>query len=311
MSLKKYNYIHISITLPFVLLFVTINTFAQKWNKDYQNYIDKYKDIAIEQMLKHGIPASITLAQGILESGAGKSVLATKGNNHFGIKCHEWTGPTMIKSDDRPDDCFRVYKNVRQSFEDHSAFLQRPRYKTLFRLSRNDYRAWAKGLKECGYATNPSYPMLLINLIETYHLYTFDNMKHYNHDAARQPEKNNAISVANPHQIFYYNKNYYIRARKGDSFISLSKELKISVRRLTRYNELTLDYVLKEGDVIYLKKKQKKAVRDYKRRPHVVRQGDSMYSIAQMYGIRLSSLYKKNRLSSDYHPRVGDVLIVY
>lgn len=308
---SRYFFRNTSLAGLFLLLFLPLTVTAQKWNKDYQDYIDKYKDIAIEQMVKHGIPASITLAQGILESGAGKSVLAVKGNNHFGIKCHEWSGPTMIKSDDRPDDCFRVYKNARQSFEDHSAFLQRPRYKSLFGLSRSDYRAWAKGLKECGYATNPSYPQLLISLIETYNLYTFDNKKHYDHDAARHPGKNTAISITNPHQVFSYNKNYYIRARRGDSFVSLSKELNISAKRLASYNELDKDYVLKEGDVIYLKKKQKKAVKDFKRRPHVVKQGDSMYSIAQMYGIRLSSLYKKNHLSGDYQPRVGDVLVVY
>ena len=178
MTLTRYFLrIKVAIILLFAF-FCSTPAFSQKWNKAYQDYIDLYKDIAIEQMLKHNIPASITLAQGLLESGAGRSTLAVKGNNHFGIKCHEWNGPTMIKSDDRPDDCFRVYTNPKQSYEDHSAFLKRPRYKSLFQLSRTDYRGWARGLKACGYATNPAYAQSLINIIEPYQLYIYDNAKH-------------------------------------------------------------------------------------------------------------------------------------
>lgn len=309
--LSSYNRLCIILLLS---IFSTSTALAQKWNKTYQDYIDLYKDLAIEQMLKHQIPASITLAQGLLESGAGRSNLATKGNNHFGIKCHEWNGPTMIKSDDRPNDCFRVYSNPRQSFEDHSAFLHRPRYKSLFSLSRTDYKGWAKGLKACGYATNPAYAQSLISIIETYKLYEYDKAKHYDHFIVNHSAASKNTQLDNthkPHQLYAYNKNYYIRARKGDTFKSLSKELGISSKKLAKYNELDKDYVIQDGDILYLLKKQKKATKDFKRHPHTVRKGESLYSIAQLYGIRLSSLYKKNKLPKDYSIKVGDKLKVY
>lgn len=313
MTLTRY---FLRIKVEIILLFAffcSTPAFSQKWNKAYQDYIDLYKDIAIEQMLKHNIPASITLAQGLLESGAGRSTLAVKGNNHFGIKCHEWNGPTMIKSDDRPDDCFRVYTNPKQSYEDHSAFLKRPRYKSLFQLSRTDYRGWARGLKACGYATNPAYAQSLINIIETYQLYIYDNAKHYDRFMANHAGTSNSLRIegTSPHHIFSYNKNYYIRARKGDTFRSLSQEMGVSRRNLAKYNELDKNYTLKEGDIIYLKKKRTKATKEYKHRLHTVRNGESLYSIAQLYGIRLSSLYKKNHLPDDYSIRVGDQLRVY
>ena len=313
MTLTRYFLrIKVAIILLFAF-FCSTPAFSQKWNKAYQDYIDLYKDIAIEQMLKHNIPASITLAQGLLESGAGRSTLAVKGNNHFGIKCHEWNGPTMIKSDDRPDDCFRVYTNPKQSYEDHSAFLKRPRYKSLFQLSRTDYRGWARGLKACGYATNPAYAQSLINIIETYQLYIYDNAKHYDRFMANHAGTSNSLRIegTSPHRIYSYNKNYYIRARKGDTFRSLSQEMGVSRRNLAKYNELDKNYTLKEGDIIYLKKKRTKATKEYKHRLHTVRNGESLYSIAQLYGIRLSSLYKKNHLPDDYSIRVGDQLRVY
>lgn len=313
MTLTRYFLrIKVAIILLFAF-FCSTPAFSQKWNKAYQDYIDLYKDIAIEQMLKHNIPASITLAQGLLESGAGRSTIAVKGNNHFGIKCHEWNGPTMIKSDDRPDDCFRVYTNPKQSYEDHSAFLKRPRYKSLFQLSRTDYRGWARGLKACGYATNPAYAQSLINIIETYQLYIYDNAKHYDRFMANHAGTSNSLRIegTSPHHIFSYNKNYYIRARKGDTFRSLSQEMGVSRRNLAKYNELDKNYTLKEGDIIYLKKKRTKATKEYKHRLHTVRNGESLYSIAQLYGIRLSSLYKKNHLPDDYSIRVGDQLRVY
>lgn len=313
MALTQYLYRIKVLSILLVAILLSASAYAQKWNKAYQDYIDLYKDIAIEQMLKHDIPASITLAQGLLESGAGRSTLAVKGNNHFGIKCHEWNGPTMIKSDDRPDDCFRVYSNPRQSYEDHSIFLKRPRYESLFQLPRSDYRGWARGLKACGYATNPAYAQSLINIIETYKLYIYDNAKHYDRFMVNHAGKSSGLSIVGgmPHRIFSYNKNYYIRARKGDTFRSLSKEMGVSRRNLARYNELDKKQTLKEGDIIYLKKKRTKATKEYKHRLHTVRNGESLYSIAQLYGIRLSSLYKKNHLPDDYSIRVGDQLRVY
>lgn len=150
---------------------------AQK-NKQTLDYIERFKDIAMEEMQKDKIPASITLAQGILESGSGKSKLATKGNNHFGIKCHsDWKGKTMRQDDDAPKECFRVYKNAEESYRDHSKFLKNStRYADLFKLEITDYKGWAKGLKKAGYATLPTYASVLINLIETYDLQQYDQM---------------------------------------------------------------------------------------------------------------------------------------
>ena len=277
------------------------------WNQRYQDYINRYKDVAIQEMQRYGIPASITLAQGLLESGAGQSELCRKGNNHFGIKCHEWSGRTIYHDDDESQECFRAYNSALESFEDHSRFLaEKPRYKRLFSLSRTDYKGWARGLKECGYATNPQYANSLIGIIETYQLHQYDRATGRHHHTSGV-----AGSVANEHPIHAYNKNFYLYARSGDTFKSLAAETGVSARRLARYNELDRKHQLSEGEVVYLEKKQTRALKDFKNRPHVVRAGDSMHSIAQMYGIRLKSLYQKNGLSPDYMPRVGDRLRVY
>lgn len=281
-----------------------------KWNSAYQAYIDKYKDLAIEQMLRHNIPASITLAQGLLESGAGRSSLTTEGNNHFGIKCHlDWTGPSMRRDDDAPNECFRVYRHARESYEDHSKFLQKPRYKSLFTYQRTDYKSWAHGLKACGYATNPAYAQQLIGIIELYKLYQYDKATSYDRYIAEHTGSNVSRGTIG-HQIFFFNDNYYIKVKKGDTFKSLGKELDVSYRKLAKYNERNKRDALSEGDRVYLKKKKSKAPKEYKYKPHVVKAGESMYDIAQMYGIKLKSLYKRNNLSPDFVPRVGDVLRV-
>lgn len=300
--------------LSLLLLLINCISLAQvKWNSSYQTYIDMYKDLAIEQMLKHRIPASITLAQGLLESGAGKSTLAVMGNNHFGIKCHNWAGPSMRKNDDAPDECFRVYDNPRESYEDHSIFLERDRYKKLFSYNLTDYRSWAYGLKECGYATNPVYAQTLISIIETYKLYEYDKAKTYDHFVLNHSVtgKNTVLEGQQPHQLYAYNKNYYVMARRGDTFYSLGKELGISASKLAKYNERDKHEELADGDVVYLMKKQKRAKKEYKKFQHVVKPGESLYSIAQLYGIRLKSLYSKNHLDVNYSPRVGDRLKVY
>ena len=167
-------------TILIIAFFVPFVAFAQqmKWNERYQQYIDQYKDIAIEQMLRWKIPASITLAQGIFESGAGSSELTRKGNNHFGIKCHEWKGRTVYHDDDQRNECFRAYDSPYQSFEDHSRFLSNgKRYQSLFSLKLTDYRGWARGLKAAGYATNPRYADQLIELIQLYQLYKYDTAR--------------------------------------------------------------------------------------------------------------------------------------
>lgn len=289
-------------------LTVTLLTHGQmRWNQTYQQYIDQYKDIAISQMQRYHIPASITLAQGLLESGAGQSDLARRSNNHFGIKCNGWSGKRTYHDDDERGECFRVYDSVYDSYEDHSQFLTgRQRYQSLFKLKTTDYKGWARGLKAAGYATHPQYADRLISIIQLYKLYQYDKAKDYDHFIASHAKT--PAGGSPQHVIKAYNKNYYIIAKKGDSFKSIADETGISYRKLASYNERDKRDVLEEGEVIWLKKKQKKAPKEYKNRPHIVRRGDSMYSIAQKYGIRLKSLYKKNRLSPDYQIRVGDQL---
>ena len=291
----------------FVLLHCCLSVEAQQLNQNYLDYISKYKNIAIEEMRRYHIPASITLAQGILESGAGKSELCRKGNNHFGIKCHGWTGRTVYHDDDESQECFRAYSSAKDSYEDHSKFLATSsRYSRLFKLSQTDYKGWAHGLKECGYATNPQYAYRLINLIELYQLHQYDSPgKKHGH------AKTSPTPSPDEHTIRIYNKNLYVVARRGDTFKSIAKEIGISYRKIAKYNERKPTDQLVEGEVIYLKKKQKRADKAFKNTPHVVRQGESMYSIAQQYGIRLKNLYKKNSLSPDYQSRVGDRLKVY
>lgn len=283
-----------------------------KWNSAYQAYIDQYKDLAIEQMLHYNIPASITLAQGLLESAAGRSDLTRSGNNHFGIKCHGWTGRRTYHNDDAVGECFRAYDNARQSYEDHSRFLAtQSRYARLFDLKRTDYKGWAHGLKRCGYATNPQYATKLIQIIQLYGLDNYDRATTYDRFMARHSSEDRPAPDGSFHVIKAYNRNYYVIARKGDTFASLADELGISSRKLAKYNERNRKEQLAPGDVVYLKKKQKRAAKEYRRKPHIVRAGESMYSIAQRYGIRLKSLYDKNNLSPNYQIQVGDALRVY
>ena len=269
---------------------------GQRRNSQYLDYIEKYKDEAVEQMQRYHIPASITLAQGLLESGAGRSALTRKSNNHFGIKCGSgWSGRKTYHDDDARGECFRVYKNARESYEDHSRFLAgKQRYASLFKLKPTDYKGWARGLKKAGYATSPTYATKLIELIELYELDRFDN------------SRLKGTWIANPHDPFLANGLLYVVARSGDTFESLSDEFGISARKLRKYNDLYKGYTLRQGDVIYLEKKNRRAHKTYK--THIVRPGESMYLISQRYGIRLDRLYKMNDRSADYAPQTGDVL---
>lgn len=295
----------------YIALVLSLSTQAQemKWNARFQTYIDQYRDLAIEQMLKYKIPASITLAQGIFESGAGKSQLATRGNNHFGIKCHGWQGRTVHFDDDASQECFRAYNDARESYEDHSRFLVRnKRYSRLFSLAQTDYKGWAHGLKSCGYATNPNYAYKLIGLIELYKLYNYDRAKSYDKFMASNAGHHQYDALLHP--IHIYNKNYFLQARKGDTFESIGKEIGISGKKIAKYNERDYRDRLEENEIIWLKKKQKKADKAYEGRRHLVKAGESMYTIAQYYGIRLKSLYKMNHLKPDYQLRIGDELRV-
>lgn len=275
------------------------------WNKAFQDYFDLYDDVAIEQMQKYGIPASITLAQGVLESGAGKSELARKGNNHFGIKCNGWTGRKTYHDDDELGECFRAYNNAYESYVDHSVFLKNsPRYSRLFQLKTTDYKGWAKGLKACGYATSPTYAHKLIEIIELYGLHKYDKGGHFDRFQVQQ------MALGDLRHVTAFNDNYYVVARRGDTFRTIGDEAGISYRRLAKFNERDKNDTLEEGEIVWLKKKRRKAPKEYKNRPHRVQAGESMYTIAQKYGIRLKNLYKMNDLPPEYRIQVGDLLCV-
>jgi LysM repeat protein len=272
---------------------------AQSRSKQYEEYIKKYRDIAVEEMERYHIPASITLAQGLLESGAGQGTLARKSNNHFGIKCGgDWRGKSVKHDDDARDECFRVYKNAADSYRDHSKFLAgRPRYASLFKLDMTDYKGWAHGLKKAGYATNPRYAYQLIDIIERYDLYKYDKK-----GGLKWMKEN-----PNPHQPYLANGLVYVIGRSGDTWKSLSKEFDISKRKLRKYNDLYKDYVIQDGDILYLEKKNRKAQKG--NIVHVLRHGESMYSISQKYGIRLKRLYKMNKMKpEDDAPAVGTIM---
>lgn len=272
---------------------------GQVRNKQYEAYIKKYRDIAVEEMRKYHIPASITLAQGLLESGAGQSSLARKSNNHFGIKCgSDWDGKSVRYDDDARNECFRAYKHPKQSYEDHSKFLaSRSRYAFLFKLKITDYKGWAKGLKKAGYATDRRYAQRLIDIIELYDLHQYDTKK------GLKWMKDNP----NPHQPYIANGLVYIVVRPGDTWKSISKEFDVSRKKLRKYNDLYKGYVLQPGDILYLEKKNRKADKEHV--VHVLRAGESMYSISQKYGIRLKNLYKRNKMEPDSPaPEVGTIL---
>ncbi len=292
-----------------LILMCIIPVSAQRRNARYQSYIKEYAPLAVEQMKRYKIPASITLAQGLLESGAGQSALARKSNNHFGIKCHStWNGRKVYYDDDAKGECFRAYKKVEDSYEDHSKFLTTGvRYRFLFDLKLSDYKGWARGLKKAGYATDPSYANRLITIIEDYDLYKYDS-EGMNRREARKWAKllKKKPWLANPHQVYLANGLAYVVVREGDTFKLLGGEFDISWKKLVDYNDLHKEYTLQPGDIIYLKKKNKKAQKPYEY--HVVRDGDSMHTISQIYGIRLKNLYKMNKKDGDYVPEVGDRL---
>lgn len=278
-------------------------------NQNYINYINKYSTLAVQNMYKYKIPASITLAQGLLESNAGMSQLALKANNHFGIKCGgTWSGPSMAFDDDAPGECFRSYNSPEASYYDHSIFLTtRPRYAFLFDYPTTDYKNWAKGLKKAGYATNPAYANTLINLIERYNLDRYDNyVLAKNTGIGNESWKKNSHKIEDSfelglkHRILMNNGLYYIIAKAGDTFESLGRELDISPRKLIKYNELFKDYPIKAGDILYLSEKKKKADKHLAENYHVVTSGESIYSIAQKYGIRMKDLYKMNNADPQY-----------
>lgn len=288
--------------LNLMLWLLVMPLFVVAQSNAHLQYIDKYKDLAISQMKKYGIPASITLAQGLLESDAGRSMLAVEGNNHFGIKCHsDWTGKKMYHDDDRRDDCFRVYRNVEGSFEDHSLFLTtHSRYAFLFDLKPTDYVGWARGLKKAGYATNPAYAEKLIEIIERYNLDMYDKGGKF--------KKENAAAVGFAHQPYISNSLLYVRMGEGESLKEIAKEFDMTRMRLRRYNEINREYVPEPGSVIYLERKKGKADKQYQL--HTVQSGESLWSISQLYGVRLKALMRRNGLDENSAIQVGQILEV-
>lgn len=288
--------------LNLMLWLLVMPLFVVAQSNAHLQYIDKYKDLAVSQMKKYGIPASITLAQGLLESDAGRSMLAVEGNNHFGIKCHtDWTGKKMYHDDDRRDDCFRVYRNVEGSFEDHSLFLTtHSRYAFLFDLKTTDYVGWARGLKKAGYATNPAYAEKLIEIIERYNLDMYDKGGKF--------QKENAAAVGFAHQPYISNNLLYVRIGDGESLKEIAKEFDMTRMRLRRYNEINREYLPEPGSVIYLERKKSKADKQYQL--HTVQSGESLWSISQLYGVRLKALMRRNGLDENSAIQVGQILEV-
>lgn len=287
-------------------------SYAQKRNASYEEYIRQYASLAIEHQHQYKIPASITLAQGILESGAGKSQLARESNNHFGIKCHAgWEGKRVYKKDDIERDCFRVYASVKDSYEDHSLFLtERKRYSRLFTYRMTDYKKWARGLQDCGYATDKGYANSLIKLIEDYELYIYDKETYIPGQSLPGKDKKKKEQRDNPvgkERIIQKRSGLkYVTVSESDDLYSIAQDTGHKLDDLLKYNEVNADFPLQPGDIIYLQKKKSKADKPYF--DHEVQVGESMYSIAQNYGIKVSSLYKINKKSKDYVPAEGDVL---
>jgi len=314
------NQISFYFLLSSLLLFVLPSMAQNKISTEA--YIETYKGIAMKKMREYKIPASITLAQGILESGSGNSRLAQKANNHFGIKCHKgWTGKTIRVDDDEKNECFRSYRKAEESFHDHSLFLtQRTRYADLFKLKITDYKGWAKGLSKAGYATNPRYPELLIRIIERYDLAKYDKQALSGKAAPKKSKKPAVVVTETPPQtnefavvdksesgrfIHENNRVKLIFAKKGDDMSSLAKEFNMYSWQFAKYNDIDKDAVFEEGQLIYLQKKKRKS-KEY--HYHNLRPGENLWDVSQLYGIRLKRVYKMNDLDEGAKPVAGTAI---
>lgn len=333
-----------NLRIAFFFLFLTTTYLLpaqQITNSDYAVYAKKYKALAIREMQLYKIPASITLAQGMIESGCGKSTLAVESKNHFGIKCQkDWTGDKYYHDDDAKNECFRKYNEVEESFRDHSLFLStRNRYASLFTLPITDYKGWATGLKQAGYATNPEYANILIRLIESQKLFLLDDplyqdqedvVENGNSKNSRDEVHSGNTKVENEGRIIFRKKysmpvpddfeyiytselgrkvyqNYnvpFIFAQKGDTWYSIAKEFKVFSSQIYRQNDLLKNDQIIPGQMIYLEhKKRKNAVRT-----HEVQRGESLYSISQEKCIKLALLLRYNQLKPGEEPEPGYVL---
>jgi Mannosyl-glycoprotein endo-beta-N-acetylglucosaminidase/LysM domain len=318
----------IKILLVFVFLLSAVNSHAQN-AEVIKKYIHTYKDLAVSEMLRTGVPASITLAQGIHESGAGIGKLALMSNNHFGIKCKSnWTGETVKHNDDAKGECFRKYETVEESFKDHSDFLKSSqRYSSLFSLDPTDYEGWSKGLKNAGYATNPKYPQVLIKLIEVYDytLIAVDKMPADIFPTKNTPELvinektsvNSQVSTVSniaeikksnqptyPEGVFRINETKVIYVKSGTSFLAIANQHNIDLSRIFEFNEISISEAATRDQLIYLQRKRKTGNNQY----HIVQPGESLHEIAQQEAIRLESLLELNWLKEGMQPAIGEQL---
>lgn len=320
------------------LIFVSMQLSAQK-KMTVSEYIAVYSDLAIANMTEYGIPASITMAQGILESSSGNSPLAQKSNNHFGIKCKtDWNGQTVLHDDDEKGECFRKYETVYDSYIDHSKFLkERERYSQLFKLDITDYKSWADGLKTAGYATNPQYAQNLVRIIEENQLYKLDDAalnKSIEVAEVVAPKKEEVVIEAvverpidgaycgpkaesadyaqvssSPIPTYLNNNVKFIIARNGDSFSSIAKQTGKSVKKLMQYNELTsAPSQVDANSIIYIASKKSKAANGYNY--HTVSKGETLHFISQKYGIRIDKLAALNLYTRNYSVKPGQKMLL-
>lgn len=310
--------------LPFIILFAfTSNLMFAQSSDVVRKYIDTYKNIAIAEEMRTGVPAAITLAQGIHESGAGTSDLVLASNNHFGIKCNGWTGQTVTHDDDAKGECFRKYDDPVESYKDHSDFLKnRSYYTSLFQLDPSDYKAWAYGLKKAGYATNPKYPQILIKLIEDYDLQQYTSLALNNKFAdggdavyVKTESDNNGISEPKiqqavvktynyPASVFKINETKVVFVKKGTALLKVANDNDVSLPKLFEFNDMKPVDISDNDQLIFLQRKRKIGAEEF----HVVQEGETLHDIAQSEGIRLESLLEYNLLKDDMQPAVGEKL---
>jgi hypothetical protein len=314
------------ITTCFFLLFAGLNTFGQQ-NESVRQYIEQYKDLAIAEMQRTGVPAAIKLAQGIHESSAGNSRLATKANNHFGIKCKaDWQGPSISHDDDARGECFRKYISAQDSYKDHSNFLKKSsRYASLFELDATDYEGWAYGLKKAGYATNPRYPQVIIKLIEDYNLQDYTMIALGKKEEEVEYIVNNSGEATNtpvtavqkpitpeiifeqpkyPEGVFKINETKVLFAKAGTSWLSIAQQHNIALAQLFDFNDIAESEVTEKDQLIYLMRKRRTGNNDF----HTVQPGETLYDIAQQQAIRLEALLEYNFLTYDMQPAIGEKL---
>ena len=306
--------------LTSLLAFTLMATLASGQKMTRSQYIEKYADIAVREMKATGIPASITLAQGCLESGNGNSTLATKANNHFGIKCHGWKGKSIKHTDDAPDECFRSYDNAEASFRDHSDFLRyRDRYAALFNLDPTDYKGWAYGLQKAGYATAQTYAASLIKIIEENELYRYDRLDEQAREALPptpmeaetsiqfKPLPGHKLYEASLHREIRSRNNVpYIIARKNDTWRQLAREYNLFRSELLRFNDVPRRTVLQAGETVYLEPKKKESAPHLDK--HVVEEGETMRGLAQRYAVKMKKLYQYNAMRPGTEPEPGTIL---